>query len=215
MLDEYLARFDGLVLQGGDDVCPLLYGDDARTDITVDCERDRFEVELSRRFIDAGKPILGICRGMQLLNVVMGGTLSQDVSGSIAHMLDHQRNGCHLYAHRIDIGADTLLADIAECHGSVPVNSFHRQGIRDLGQGLAVDARSSDGLPEAISLIGRDDVIGVQWHPEWLNDAISTRIFAHFATVCARGGVSTVPRSAVIERMNTTEMRIDLDRKPI
>lgn len=182
-------------------------------DVTVDCERDRFEAELARMYIAAGKPVLGICRGMQLLNVIMGGTLSQDVSGSIAHMLDHQRNGCHLYAHRVDIPTGTLLAGIAGTSGNVPVNSFHRQGIRELGDGLVVEARSADGLPEAISMVGRDDVLGVQWHPEWLDDAISSRIFSHFARVCARGGVSAGAPSTTIERMNMTELHMDIDRR--
>jgi putative glutamine amidotransferase len=152
ILDEHVARFDGLILQGGDDVCPLLYGEDVSEDVTVDCERDRFEAALAKRFLAANKPLLGICRGMQLLNVIMGGTLSQNVSGSIAHMLDHHRNGCHVYAHRINIAPDGFFAGILGSSDGVPVNSFHRQGIRRLGEGLIVEAMAADGLPEAISL---------------------------------------------------------------
>lgn len=169
---DYVADLDGLLLHGGADVCPRTYGEEPlRPEWEGDEIRDRYELELIRAFHDAGKPVLGICRGAQLLNVAFGGTLWQDQREQGATERLHRSQ--ELYdrnLHTVDLVPGTTLAAHYPGQSAVLVNSVHHQAIRELGTGLVVEARSSDdGIVEAIRL---DDpqgrfVAGVQWHPEF------------------------------------------------
>jgi len=173
--DDLAAGLDGLLLHGGSDVCPRTYGEEPlRPEWEGDAFRDRYEIELLQAFLAAGKPILGICRGIQVLNVALGGTLWQDlptqVDGPIRHR-DHE--SYDLNFHPVDIRPGTALGSLYGATGEasvrVTVNSVHHQAIRDLADGLVVEATSpEDGLVEAVRL---DDpgqwVLGVQWHPEF------------------------------------------------
>lgn len=166
--DLVLDRIDGLLLIGGVDLEPAAYGavKTGRTEATVP-ERDEFELALTRAALARGLPILGICRGMQILNVATGGTLHQ-------HLLDagfgeHRRSPGRLDSetfHEVDVVPCSHAASLAG-GGVQVVNSHHHQGVAVLGAGAAVTAWSvPDRLPEAIEFPDHDYVLGVQWHPE-------------------------------------------------
>jgi len=171
-LADYAAELDGLVLQGGSDVSPRTYGEEPiRPEWAGDPGRDRYELELLDRFLESGKPVLGICRGQQLINVAMGGTLYQDTAT--------QKPGAHVHQdpavyedkyHHVEILPGTALSALYPGVAQAKVNSIHHQAVNSLGGGLAVEARSlEDGVIEALRLEGPRYVAGVQWHPEFLH----------------------------------------------
>lgn len=167
--EEALELLDGLLLAGGADIDPASYGQTPHTQ-TQDSvpERDEFEIALTRAAIEREVPLLGICRGMQLINVALGGTLTQHLPEHLAHE-EHRRvigtfDGSD---HDVEVIDGTLAAAVISA-GRHATKSHHHQGVDRLGDGLAVGARSAlgDDLVEAIELPGRDFVLGVQWHPE-------------------------------------------------
>jgi gamma-glutamyl-gamma-aminobutyrate hydrolase PuuD len=168
-VDDYCAGFDGLLLQGGADLDPQVYGESlTHARGPMDATRDRFELELLRAFCAADKPVLGVCRGMQLLNVAFGGSLYQDLSAGGATQLEHYY--AELYdehAHDIDLAPDGWLARLYGGLARGRVNSIHHQGVKRLGAELLVEARSPDGVIECVRHAGLAFVVGVQWHPEF------------------------------------------------
>jgi len=169
-LAAYVDDLDGLVLQGGSDVCPRTYGHEPlRPEWEGDEPRDRYEIELIRAFVAAGKPVLGICRGAQILNVAFGGTLYQDLAtqmpGSQTHRDWEIYDANH---HDVDLSAGSGLSRLYGGRDRLRVNSVHHQAVRDLAPGFAVEAVSpTDGVVEAIRGPGPGYVLGVQWHPEF------------------------------------------------
>ena len=169
-LKHYAAALDGLVLQGGNDVAPESYGEkpiDARW--RGDRVRDRYEMELVRAFIDAGKPVFGICRGLQLLNVAFGGTLLQDIPTQRPEAHEHRDGNKYerLY-HAVELVPGTHLAGLYPGMDRGVINSIHHQGIQALAPGFTVEARCpEDGMIEAIRRDGPGYVAAVQWHPEF------------------------------------------------
>jgi putative glutamine amidotransferase len=166
--EEVLDLLDGLVLAGGADIDPASYGAEAHAE-TVDTvpERDRFEIALVRAAIERDLPVLGICRGMQLINVAYGGTLMQHLPERFGHHEHLRVPGTFDGAdHDVDLSEGSLAARAAgETHHAT--KSHHHQGVDRLGEGLWISGCSSmDGLPEAIEMEGRRFVLGVQWHPE-------------------------------------------------
>jgi putative glutamine amidotransferase len=166
--DELLDTLDGLILSGGNDIEPECYGSERhpQTNETVP-ERDRVEIALTRRAAERDIPVLGICRGMQLLNVAFGGTLLQHLPDQVGHG-DHRLNPGSFDGseHDVRLAAGSLAALAAgeELHST---KSHHHQGVDRIGQGLEVTGRSTlDELPEAIEMPGKRFVLGVQWHPE-------------------------------------------------
>ena len=163
-----LDRVDGLVLSGGIDVDPALYGRPRHPKLgRVDRERDDFELALTREALERDLPILAICRGHQVLNVAVGGTLIQDIPSEVKGAVTHDAPGRRTRrSHAVEVVAASKLAEILG-EGAHSVNSFHHQAIDELGAGLAVSARSpKDGIVEGVEMPGRSFVIGVQWHPE-------------------------------------------------
>lgn len=169
-LQNYVNALDGLVLQGGNDVCPETYGESPlREEWAGDRVRDRYEIELIRAFMDAGKPVFGICRGVQILNVAFGGTLYQDLPTQCGLRTRHLAEGAYENNfHTVEIEPSGWLGQIYPTSHPMRVNSIHHQAIKNLAPHLRVEARSpDDGIIEAVSLPGRTFVAGVQWHPEF------------------------------------------------
>ena len=168
-LSDYPQYLDGLVLQGGADISPQSYGEQPqRPDWAGDRLRDAYEMELLHEFMEAGKPVLGICRGAQLINVAHGGTLYQDIATQYDKPAIHLHDDYDKYAHAIEWEATSGLAKLYPEQTGGGVVSIHHQAIKALGKGLRVEARSvGDGLIEAVRLEGRPYVLGVQWHPEF------------------------------------------------
>ncbi|OQA34414.1 MAG: Gamma-glutamyl-gamma-aminobutyrate hydrolase PuuD [Betaproteobacteria bacterium ADurb.Bin341] len=168
-LSDYPQYLDGLILQGGADISPQTYGETAaHPDWQGDRVRDVYEMELLHEFMEAGKPVLGICRGAQLINVVMGGTLYQDIASQIDDAQTHVHPDYDQFSHAIEWERDSGLARLYPEISGGNVVSIHHQVIKTLGKGLQVEARSvGDGLVEAIRLQEKTYVFGVQWHPEF------------------------------------------------
>jgi putative glutamine amidotransferase len=171
-LDDYAQWLDGLVLHGGADVSPLSYGEQPLQEKWAgDKIRDEYEIDLVAAFERAGKPVFGVCRGLQLLNVAYGGTLYQDIATQLPHAIAHR--DAKVYDnnfHMVDIEPGTRLAHLYPQERHCRVNSIHHQAIKDLAPGFDVEARSSeDGLVEAIRRrdTGKPYLAAVQWHPEF------------------------------------------------
>ena len=204
-LDELLARIDGVMVTGSkSNVHPSLYGGDAtEANGPYDPERDATTLPLIRKAIEYGVPLLAICRGIQELNVALGGTLAaelQEREGSLDHRAPVSDNQDERFAIRqtVSIAAGSCLAGVFGA-GDIKVNSVHRQGIDRLGGRLQVEAVAEDGTVEAVSVRdSRAFAVGVQWHPEyWANsDENSGKIFRAFgdaarAHAVARTGTRT------------------------
>jgi len=167
---HYAEALDGLVLQGGNDVSPETYGE-----VPMDAAwfgdpvRDRYEMDLVRAFERAGKPIFGICRGLQMLNVTFGGTLWQDIKTQQPLALEHMRTDLYeRNVHEVEILPNTHLSTLYPELRQGFVNSIHHQAIRTLAPGFVVEARSpDDGIVEAIRREGHGFIAAVQWHPEF------------------------------------------------
>ncbi len=165
---ETLELIDGLILAGGADIDPASYGQEAHVEtVGTVAERDAFEISLVRGAIELDLPVLGICRGMQLINVACGGTLLQHLPDRFGHHEHRRVPGSFDGAdHEVELLEDTLaMQAVGEARHAT--KSHHHQGVDRLGEGLRVSGTSSmDGLAEAIELPDRHFVLGVQWHPE-------------------------------------------------
>lgn len=162
----YAASHDALVLSGGGDVDPAYYGQAPHPELgRVDARRDEFEIALYRAFRELGKPVLGICRGLQVINVAQGGTLHQHIPALPGSWQHSQRDMRGVPIHTVEL---TPGGTLARYFGETEIrtNTYHHQGIDRLGEGLKVSARAGDGLIEAIENDGGSFVLAVQWHPE-------------------------------------------------
>ena len=167
MIDDYVSLCDGFLFCGGEDITPLLFGEEpqngnGKTDITVDL----FQIRLMKRVLASRKPVLAICRGMQILNVSCGGTIWQDLSLIPQPTLNHTQQPASRgdVSHRIKLERCSKLKQfVGSC---IYVNSFHHQSVKTPGRNVCVSARSPDGVIEAIELSGHPFALGVQWHPE-------------------------------------------------
>ena len=172
-LHDYAAALDGLVLQGGNDVAPDQYGEQPlHPDWAGDPVRDQYEMELIAAFVHAGKPVFGVCRGLQLLNVMFGGSLYQDIPTQQPQALAHRQSARYeRHFHAIEIVPGTHLARLYPGLQRSTTNSIHHQGIKTLAPGFVVEARCpDDGIIEAIRRTpqaGEGFVAAVQWHPEF------------------------------------------------
>ncbi|MGN0194792.1 MAG: gamma-glutamyl-gamma-aminobutyrate hydrolase family protein [Pseudoramibacter sp.] len=185
---RYFARhYDGFLFPGGQDVNPDYYGQTRQTDQDEVCEPlDRMSLALFKEVRQAGRPALGICRGLQLFNVIYGGTLYQDLPTE--HPTDvnhHQAPPYDAPAHRVSVAPGTLLEKIVGVR-ELPVNSLHHQAIKDVGNGLKVQAVSEDGIVESISDPEGAFLLAVQWHPEcaFESDPKSLALFKALVEAC-------------------------------
>lgn len=184
---QYISLCSGFVFCGGNDITPLLFGEEprngnGRTDITVDL----FQIRLMKQVLAASKPLLAICRGMQVLSTACGGSLWQDLSLMPARTLNHMQvtDSRSDISHQIRTERKSILRKIL---GSVLyVNSFHHQAVHHPGQGIQISARSKDGVIEAIEADWHPFIVGVQWHPECMyRQSVEMRcLFQEFIARC-------------------------------
>lgn len=163
---KIISNIDGLILSGGNDVSPFNYNEEPIDKLTsIDPSRDDFELALLKEAISNDKPVLCICRGAQMLNILFGGTLYQDTSCNKNFTLQHfQKSDPAIPVHKIKTKQDSFINSILG--DEISVNSIHHQMIKKLGDGLEATATSSDGVIEAIELKDSKFTVGIQWHPE-------------------------------------------------
>ena len=187
VIKEQVKYFDGLILSGGGDPDPNLYGEDCLRELgNVTPERDTFELTILDAFLKTKKPILGICRGLQLMNVFYGGTLYQDIKYLNTSIQHRQRWLADLPTHDVNIlEEDNILFEIFGA--KTRTNSFHHQMIKDLGSELTAIATANDGVVEAIQNKNHPFFYGVQWHPEMMasrGNLEMKKIFDKFIKSC-------------------------------
>ncbi|HEY9549639.1 MAG TPA: gamma-glutamyl-gamma-aminobutyrate hydrolase family protein [Kiloniellaceae bacterium] len=185
--EAYLERIDALLVTGGAfDVDPALFGANGRHEtVRTKDRRTAFEAAIARGALERDLPLLGICGGQQLLNVVLGGTLIQhipdEVQGALAH---EQPNPRHEAGHEVALAADSLLRSICRTAG-MAVNSAHHQAVKAAGPGVVVNAVAPDGVIEGIEAPGYRFCLGVQWHPEFAISPGDSAIFRAFVAAAA------------------------------
>ncbi|PQF34916.1 gamma-glutamyl-gamma-aminobutyrate hydrolase [Enterococcus faecium] len=169
LIREQVTNIDGLILSGGHDINPLLWSEEPHYKLgEISSKRDTYDFKLLKFALEMKKPVLGICRGEQLINVAEGGSLYQDLSLMEGSYIKHnQQDVPSMPTHTVEIKEGTKLHGILG-EKTVLTNSFHHIGVNKLAKGYIVSATSKDGVVEAIEKEGEDFVIGVQWHPEMM-----------------------------------------------
>lgn len=172
-LDSIIAQLDGIIFTGGADINPHCYNqNNPQYGLgEVDPERDACEISLAKKILKETQiPVLGICRGMQLLNVVAGGTLYQNIESEVENSINHwlkDNYPRHYPSHEVTVEKNSILYSIFK-NDKIFVNSFHHQGVKMLGLGFIASMYAADGMVEAIEMPGDRFVVGVQWHPEMM-----------------------------------------------
>jgi len=184
--DEILSAVRGLLVMGGGDVDPRRYGSDGHPSVSgVDLERDDFEIGLIRAAVERRGPFFGICRGVQIANVALGGTLIEHVPEVTDGSVPHSAVGGGFIDHEVTIAPDSKLAHILGATTCV-APSYHHQAIRTAAPTLTVTARAADGIIEAVEMPAHPWFVAVQWHPERsaLHDLLQQRLFDAFVRAC-------------------------------
>lgn len=186
LVDHYVHNLDGLVITGGGfDVDPRLYGDSTlHPTVRLKPDRTEFEMAITKRMLELDKPVLGICGGMQLINVLHGGSLYQHLPAEVLSDINHsQDQDRHLPQHSVTVQADTLLGQLIKTE-TVAVNSVHHQAVKNLAPGFQVNAVAADGIVEGIESSSYRFCLGIQWHPEFHVTAADRHIFDGFIEAC-------------------------------
>lgn len=181
-VDNYLDRVDGIIVTGGDfDVDPKLYGESPSHErVTTLPHRTAFEYALVRKALDRNMPVMGICGGHQLINVVFGGNLIQHIPAEWVNPLEHEQKHSRKEAcHPVEIAKGTMLSSIVNADRA-DVNSVHHQAVKDPGKGIVVNAWAPDGIVEGIEHPGYKFCMGIQWHPEFIVSDVDQKIFDAF-----------------------------------
>ncbi len=190
--EKYLSLLDGLILSGGGDVDPYYFKEEPVKELgEITPLRDEFEIFITKHFFMANKPILGVCRGIQVLNISLGGTIFQDINSQLSHPIKHfQQAPRWSTTHSIRVVTGTKLGRLLPSQ-EWRVNSFHHQGIKSPAPGFSASAFAPDGIIEGIEADHHPFAIGVQWHPEcnWDGDVASYRLFQAFITACRAGHI--------------------------
>ena len=185
---HFIELCDGFMFTGGCDIHPARYGEETLPECgSIQDHRDIIELAFFEKAIKTEKPIIAICRGIQLINVGLGGTLYQDIPSQVKTELIHSQTEGHFEpSHSVNIIENTPLHDMTDGKASMIANSFHHQAIKDLGRGLAVMARAEDGIIEAVYMPEKPYVRAYQWHPErlWQIDADNLAVFTEFVKAC-------------------------------
>lgn len=183
LLDQYVRMCSCFLFCGGGDITPLLFGSEPQSTVgTTSITLDLYQIRLMKKVLASGKPVLAICRGMQVLNTACGGTIWQDLSLIPGRTLCHMQQSSQRsdVSHRIKTEKGSI---VRQCFGPLPlVNSFHHQAIQIPGDGLSVTARAKDGTIEAVESDSHSFAVGVQWHPECMYRASreSRSLFSEF-----------------------------------
>jgi len=175
--DVLYERLDGILFSGGGDIAPGYYhGENHQRIAGIDPLRDTIEFNLLRAVVADGKPFLGICRGIQTVNVGLGGTIYEHLGEQFRGEIDHTYPSTMrtTLVHEVKIEEGTRIAEVVE-EPILKVNSLHHQGLKDIAPNLRVTAHAPDGLVEAVELPDHPFGLAVQWHPEWMTDQLSTR----------------------------------------
>ncbi len=182
-LGRIVERIDGLVLSGGPDIHPRFYDEQPITGLgEIDADLDETELGIARKAIDADLPVLAICRGLQVINVCLGGTLYQDIAGQVKGSINHlQKADKGTLTHTVRVEEGTLLHRLLGAE-TLWVNGKHHQAVKDVAAALNVAARAPDGVIESAEHPGKRFVLGVQWHPEgtWEKDPHARTLFSAF-----------------------------------
>jgi putative glutamine amidotransferase len=185
VLDEFAQKVDGFLISGGPDIDANLYGENNLPfNGEISPYRDYLEIFIFKVAIENDKPILGICRGIQIMNVAAGGSLYQDISSQVKNdeVIKHSQQAPRWYpTHDIDIENGSKIWDcFKKCR--VCVNSFHHQAVKEVGKGFVVTSKAPDGIIESIEHTSHRFAVGVQWHPElmWEKDITHLKIFEKF-----------------------------------
>ncbi|WP_218082471.1 gamma-glutamyl-gamma-aminobutyrate hydrolase family protein [Anthocerotibacter panamensis] len=188
---QVLDGLDGLIFSGGADLCPQTYGEEPlKPAWSGDPARDAYELRLFETARERSLPMLGICRGAQLLNVALGGTLYQDIATQVSDSLRHRDPVRYdQLEHPVTLDPASWVGGIYASETLV-INTVHHQAAKDLAPGLTLAAWAPDGIPESYQRIDDQDwIVGIQWHPEWLNGtdhrADGNAVFREFYSVCA------------------------------
>lgn len=190
-LTQLADAFDGFLFTGGPDLHPFLFGEETQAHCgPVSASRDQMELALLPLIMKTGKPVLGICRGAQLLNIGLGGNIWQDIPSQVASdfpIAHSQPFDYTLPSHTVTLTPDSLLARISGAE-KLSVNSMHHQAVKDTAPGLTACAVSPDHLTEAVELPDYPFFLGVQWHPEylWEKDAAAAGLFLAFVEACKK-----------------------------
>lgn len=185
VLEEFIDRCDGFLVSGGPDVDAKYYGEDNMPyNGDISPYRDYIEIFIAKKAVEYNKPIFGICRGIQVINVAMGGTLYQDIGSQVKdrEVIKHSQAAPRWYPTHdilIEKGSKVWQSFKGDCVG---VNSFHHQAVRDAAPGFVVTSRAPDGIIESIEHCSHRFAVGVQWHPElmWEEDAAHLKLFEDF-----------------------------------
>ncbi|MCX8129670.1 MAG: gamma-glutamyl-gamma-aminobutyrate hydrolase family protein [Clostridia bacterium] len=189
VLDEVMCKCDGFILSGGPDLDAVHFNE---SNMPYNGEispcRDRVELYIAGKAVESDLPLLGICRGIQVMNVALGGTIYQDIYSQIncRELVRHSQNAPKWYpTHEINIEQDTLISKIFG-NTCARVNSFHHQAVRELGCGFAVTSRAEDGIIESIENTDKRFAVGIQWHAElmWEKDDKHLNLFREFIECC-------------------------------
>ncbi len=187
-ITEYAKILDGVVFTGGHDIWPLRFGEEPlKQVIEITHERDDMELKLFHKAYEAGVPILGICRGIQLVNIALGGTLYQDIYSQVVnvggHSFDYDPTGVY---HSIEIVDGTIMKEIYK-EQSINVNSLHHQAVKSLGKDLRITSKARDGIVEAIESTNDRFILAVQYHPEAIAEKYPEHqeLFSYFIRRCS------------------------------
>lgn len=189
-VEQFAGLIDGLLLTGGGDLDPTIFGEEPHVLLgSVEPARDAVELNLFKEVLAINKPILGVCRGLQVINIALGGNMYQDIyAQKEGDLLQHSQKALRTHgSHFVQVEKDSLLESITKTN-QIKVNSFHHQAVKDIPTPLRISGVASDGVIEAIESTAHRFVLGVQWHPEALaqkSDAVSLQIFDAFIQKCA------------------------------